>query len=150
MKTIYADRKNWLAFSTNIRTCSSFTYIHTYIRTYIHTYSTYSTYIRTCTSYKKSFVFVWCPCVAINVSVQHNGGFFTRDYTVDPMLLPSGNPFKCHEEVLYLQLTIPPKRFDILPLTGGCSEGLDAVTTSGHPYPSSILVGTKSAFTAVT
>ena len=29
------------------------------------------------------------------------------------MLLPSGNPFKCHEEVLYLQPMIPPKRFDI-------------------------------------
>ena len=36
-----------------------------------------------------------------------------RHYTVDPMLLPSGNPFKCHEEVLYLQSMIPPKRFDI-------------------------------------
>ena len=45
------------------------------------------------------------------------------------MLLPSGNnPFKCHEEVLYffLQPVIRPKRFDIFPLTGGCSEGLDA------------------------
>ena len=42
------------------------------------------------------------------------------------MLLPSGNPFKCHEEVLYLKSTIPPKRFDIFPLTGGCSEGLGA------------------------
>ena len=30
-----------------------------------------------------------------------------RHYTVDPMLLPSGNPFKCHEEVLYFQLLIP-------------------------------------------
>ena len=29
------------------------------------------------------------------------------------MLLPSGNPFKYHEEVLYLQPIIPPKRFDI-------------------------------------
>ena len=43
------------------------------------------------------------------------------------MLLPSGNPFKCHEEVLYLQ----PKRshLNVLtfsPLTGGCSEGLGA------------------------
>ena len=45
------------------------------------------------------------------------------------MLLPSGNPFKCHEEVLYLQSMIPPKRFVIFyffPLTGGCSEGLGA------------------------
>ena len=56
--------------------------------------------------------------MAINVSVQYNGG-------VDPMLFPTGNPFICHEEVLYLQPLIPPKRFDISPpLTGGCSEGL--------------------------
>ena len=38
-----------------------------------------------------------------------------RYYTVDPMLLPSGNPFKCHQEILYLQPLIPPKRFDISP-----------------------------------
>ena len=31
------------------------------------------------------------------------------------MLMPSGNPFKCHEEVLSLQPMIPPKRFDIFP-----------------------------------
>ena len=37
----------------------------------------------------------------------------TYIHTVDPMLLPSGNSFKCHEEVLYLQPMIPPKRFDI-------------------------------------
>ena len=36
----------------------------------------------------------------INVSVQHKGGFLP-DITVDPRLLPSGNPFKCHEEVWY-------------------------------------------------
>ena len=43
-------------------------------------------------------------------------------YTVDPMLSASGNLFKCHEEVLYLQPLIPPKRFDIFsPITGGCS-----------------------------
>ena len=29
------------------------------------------------------------------------------------MLLPSGNPFKYHEEVFYLQSMIRPKRFDI-------------------------------------
>ena len=40
--------------------------------------------------------------MAINVSVQYNGGLLSDIYyyTVDPMLLPSGNPFKCHEEVL--------------------------------------------------
>ena len=31
-----------------------------------------------------------------------------------------------NEEVLYLQPMIPPKRFDVSPLTGGCSEGLAA------------------------
>ena len=38
------------------------------------------------------------------------------------LLLPSGNPgnpFKCHEEVLYKQSMIPPKRFDIFPLDWG-------------------------------
>ena len=65
--------------------------------------------------------------MAVNVSVQYNGGFLPRRDTFDPMLLPSGSPIKCHEEVLSLQpIMIPPKRFDIFfPLTGGCSEGLD-------------------------
>ena len=52
--------------------------------------------------------------MAINVSVQYNSGLLPDIIlTVDPMLLPSGNPFKCHEEVSYLQPMIPPKRFDI-------------------------------------
>ena len=38
---------------------------------------------------------------------------FIKLFPIGPMLLPSGNPFKCHEEVLYFQLLIPPKRFDI-------------------------------------
>ena len=50
-----------------------------------------------------------------------------RHYTVDPMLPPLGNPFKCHEDVLSLQTMIPPtKRFDISSPCVGCSEGLDA------------------------
>ena len=54
--------------------------------------------------------------MAINVNVQYNGGLLPDIIlTVDPMLFPSGNPFKCHEEVLYLQPLIPPKRFDIYP-----------------------------------
>ncbi|CAM9918724.1 unnamed protein product [Ascophyllum nodosum] len=49
---------------------------------------------------------------------------FSRQYTVDLMLLPFGNPIKCHE-VLSLQPMIPPtKRLTFPPLTGGCSEGL--------------------------
>ena len=47
-------------------------------------------------------MFFWCPCMAINVNVQYNGGFLP-DIIVDPMLSASGNLFKCHEVVLYLQ-----------------------------------------------
>ena len=45
--------------------------------------------------------------MAIIVSVQDNGEFLPGI-----ILLPSGNSFKCHEEVLYLQPMIPPKRFE--------------------------------------
>ena len=50
-------------------------------------------------------VFGWCPCMAINVSVQqHNGGFLPDIMLLtQSMLLPSsGNLFKGHEEVLFL------------------------------------------------
>ena len=73
--------------------------------------------------------------MAINVSVQYNGGFLpdiillTQCYYhrgirlyamksnpfichVDPMLLPLGNPIKCHQEVLsWRQPMLPPKTF---------------------------------------
>ena len=56
-----------------------------------------------------------------NVSVQHNSGFLSG------IILLTGNPLKCHEEVLCLQPMIPPKCFDIFPTNlRGCSEGLDA------------------------
>ena len=57
-------------------------------------------------------LFVWCPCMTINVSVQYNDGLLPGI-----TLLPQCyyHRFKCHEEVLYLQPTIPPKRFDIFP-----------------------------------
>ena len=43
------------------------------------------------------------------------------------MLLPQGNPLKCHKDVLSLQPMIPPELFDFffLPYVGS-SEGLDA------------------------
>ena len=57
------------------------------------------------------------------IFVKKNG----IENTSQPTLIEqaSGNLFKCHEEVLYLQPLIPPKRFDIFsPITGGCSEDL--------------------------
>ena len=71
-------------------------------------------------------MFFWYPCMAINVNVQYNGGLLPDIIlSVDPMLSASGNMFKCHEEILYLQPLTPPKRFEFFsPITGGCSEGL--------------------------
>ena len=62
-------------------------------------------------------MFFWCPCMAINVNVQYNGGLLSDIILLTlAMLSASGNLFKCHEEILYLQPLIPPKRFDIFPL----------------------------------
>ena len=64
--------------------------------------------------------------MVINVNVQYNGGLLPDIILlIQSMLSASGNLFKFHEEVLYLQPLIPPKRLDIFPpITGGCSEGL--------------------------
>ena len=65
-----------------------------------------------------------CPCPA-----DHKPAMAT--YTVDAQFAELDyctTKNKCHEEVLYLQPLIPPKRFDIFsPITGGCSEGLGAL-----------------------
>ena len=65
--------------------------------------------------------------MAINVvvSVQYNGGFLPWILLTQCYYHRAGNPFKCHEEVLYLQPMIPPKSFDVFRL--GCSEGLVVV-----------------------
>ena len=44
--------------------------------------------------------------MAVNVSVQHNGGFLPGTILLTPMLLPSGNPLKCHGEALYQKLML--------------------------------------------
>ena len=51
------------------------------------------------------FVFVWCPCMAINAAnVQHNGGFLPGIILLTQCYYHRGtNPFKYHEEDLYLQ-----------------------------------------------
>ena len=70
-------------------------------------------------------MFFWCPCMAINVNVQYNGGLLPDIILLTQCYLHRGNLLKCHEEVLRLQPLIPPKRFDIFPpITGGCSESL--------------------------
>ena len=57
--------------------------------------------------------------MAMNVSVQYNGGFLP-DIILDPMLLRSGNPFKCHEEFfLSMQPMIPSTCFGLFLLDWG-------------------------------
>ena len=51
--------------------------------------------------------------MAINVSVQYNGGLLPDIILLNQCYCHRGTPFKCHEEVLYLHPLIPPKRFDI-------------------------------------
>ena len=62
-------------------------------------------------------LFFWCPCVAINNvgSVQYNGGLLPDILLLTQCYFHRGTRFKCHEELLYLQPLIPPKRFDIPP-----------------------------------
>ena len=43
--------------------------------------------------------------MAINISVQYNGGFLPDIILLTQGLLPSGNPFKYHVETLSLQPT---------------------------------------------
>ena len=69
----------------------------------------------------------WQPYPVDPYSAICDDHTYIHTYTVDPMLLSSGNPFKCHEGVLSLQPMIPPK-LSVLTFSPfvGCSEGLDA------------------------
>ena len=69
-------------------------------------------------------MFFWCPCMAITVNVQDNGGLLPDIILLTQCYFHRGtNPFKCHEEVLYLQPLIPPtKRFDIFPPKPGDAQ----------------------------
>ena len=53
-------------------------------------------------------------------------GFSPVHDSVHQMLLPSENPFKCHAEVCICSLWSHLNVLTVLPMTGGCSEGLDA------------------------
>ena len=70
-------------------------------------------------------MFFWCPCMAINVNVQYNGGLLPDIILLTQCYLHRGTCLKVMKIFLYLQPSIPPKRFDIFsPIPGGCSEGL--------------------------
>ena len=69
--------------------------------------------------------FVWCPCMAINVSVQHNGGVSPGIILLTQCYYHQGTRLNAMKRFLSLQPIILPKRFHIFPLAGGCSESLD-------------------------
>ena len=71
-------------------------------------------------------MFFWCPCMAINVNVQYNGGVLPDIILLTQCYLHRGTCLNAMKSFFfYLQPLIPPKRFDISPpITGGCSEGL--------------------------
>ena len=50
--------------------------------------------------------------MAISVSVQYNGGLLPDIILLTQYNYHRGSWSKCHEEVLYLEPMIPPKRFD--------------------------------------
>ena len=68
------------------------------------------------------------PAWQLNVSVQYNGGLLPNIIVLLTQCYYYHRGTRLsQEEVLYLQPMIPPtKRFDMFPLTGGCSEGLGA------------------------
>ena len=66
-------------------------------------------------------MFYWCPCMAINVNVQYNGGFLPDIKLWTQCYLHRETCLNAMKR-LYLQPLILPKRFDIFsPITGGCS-----------------------------
>ena len=57
-------------------------------------------------------MFFWCRCMAINVSVQYNGGLPPDIILLTQSRFHRGTRLNAtHEEVLYLQPLIPPKPF---------------------------------------
>ena len=59
-------------------------------------------------------LFFWCPCMAINVSVQYNGGLLPDIMLLTQCYFHRGTRSNAMKRFcIYLQPSIPPKRFDI-------------------------------------
>ena len=73
-------------------------------------------------------MFLWCPCMAINVNVEYNGGFLPDIILWTQCYLHRGTCLNAMKRFCICSLLISPKRFDIFPpITDGCSEGLGVV-----------------------
>ena len=60
-----------------------------------------------------------------NVSVQYNGGLLPDIILLTKCYYHRGTRSNAMKKFVFASYN-PPKRFDISPLTEGCSEGLDA------------------------
>ena len=58
-------------------------------------------------------LFVWCPCMAINISVQYKGGLLPDIILLTQCYYHRGTRLNAMNRFLSLQTMILPKRFDI-------------------------------------
>ena len=72
-------------------------------------------------------VFVWCLCMAINVSVQHNGGFLPHMILLTQCCYHRGTLLNVIKRLCICSLLSHLNVLTFSPLTRGCSEGLDAL-----------------------
>ena len=59
-------------------------------------------------------MFFWCPCMAINVNVQYNGGLLPDIILLTQCYLHRGTCFNTMKRFCICSLLISPKRFDIV------------------------------------
>ena len=73
-------------------------------------------------------LFVWCPCMAINVSVQYNGGLPPGIILLPQCYYHRGTRLNAIQRFCICSLRSHLNVLTFFPLTGGCSEGLVALT----------------------
>ena len=71
--------------------------------------------------------FVLCPCMAINVSVQYNGGFLSGIILLTQCYYHWGTRLNAIKRFCICSLYSHLNVSIFFPLTGGCSECLDAI-----------------------
>ena len=69
-------------------------------------------------------LFVWCPCMAINVSVQYNGGLLPGIILLPQCYYHRGTRLNAMKRFCICSLRYHLNVLTFFPLTGGCSEGL--------------------------
>ena len=71
-------------------------------------------------------LFVWCPCMTINVSVQYNGGLLPGIILLPQCYYRRGTRLNAMKRFCICSLRSHVNVLTCFPLTGGCSEGLGA------------------------